>query len=388
MKITAIKNFLVHPYNPQNTPQSGLIGVKNWLLVKVETDEGITGWGEAYTMADRDRNIAQHISELTRYLVGKDPFHIKHFTQMVYNDFAGRRGAFDLFCAMSSIEQALWDIVGKRLDTPVYNLLGGPCRNKIRVYANGWFGGVSTPEELALRAMEIVKAGFTALKFYPFPRPFRLFISKEDEMVAVDKVRAVREAVGPDIDILIDAWRSVAPRHAIQVAKMMEEFNPFWYEEPVPSENLDALAEVRRAIRLPVVTGETLYAKAAFREVLEKRAADILNPDVASCGGILELKEIAAMAEPYYVAVAPHNYNSTTIALAATIQVAAIIPNFLITEYYVNFAEPGNTISVNPFKVEEGYIKLPTTPGLGLEINEEALKKYSYREFPARIFIS
>lgn len=169
---------------------------------------------------------------------------------------------------------------------------------------------------------------------------------------------------------------------------MIEEFHPFWYEEPVPSENLDALAEVRRPIKLPVVTGEALYTKSAFREVLEKRAAHIINLDVANCGGILEFREIAAMAEPYYVAVAPHNYNSTTVALAATIQVAASITNFFITEYFVNFADAGNVITINPLKVEEGYIKIPTAPGLGLEINEDALGKYPFQVFPSRKFRS
>ncbi len=384
MKIRTIERFLVHP----GTPRSGWIGGKNWLLVKVETDQGIPGWGEAYTVADREEAIARHIDELSPYLVGRDPFHIKHFTQMVYNDFAGRRGAMDLFCAVSGIEQALWDIVGKRLSTPVYNLLGGPCRNRIRVYANGWYGGVSTPEELALRAVEVVKTGFTALKFDPFPGPWRLYIGRDSERAAVENVRAVREAVGADIDLLIEVHRRLAPMHAVRVARMIEEFNPFWYEEPVPSENLDALAEVRQAIRLPVVTGEALYTKTAFREVLEKRAADIINPDVANCGGILELKEIAAMAEPHYVAVSPHNYNSTTMALAATLQVAATMPNFLITEYFVNFTESGNAISVKPLRVEGGYIRIPDEPGLGLEIDESALKQYPYRKPSPRKFRS
>jgi galactonate dehydratase len=165
---------------------------------------------------------------------------------------------------------------------------------------------------------------------------------------------------------------------------MLEEFDVFWYEEPVPSENLDVLAEVRHAIDLPVVTGECLYTKFDFRQALEKRAADILNPDVGSCGGILQLKEISAMAEPYYVLISPHNYNSTTMALAATVQVAAVIPNFLIAEYFVSFSEVGNAISMDPLKVEGGYISLPTIPGLGLEINEEALKNYSFQEFPPR----
>jgi len=391
MKITAIKSFLVYPYHIRNPSGEGQrwLHHKYWLLLKVETDEGFTGWGEAYTQSvPREKSIAQHVTNIIPYLIGRNPFHIKHFTQIAYNDFAGRRGGMDFFCAVSGIEHALWDIVGKSLDTPIYNLLGGPCRDRIRVYANGWYSGVNDPEELAQRAVDTVKMGFTALKFDPFLGPWRLFISKNDERAAVQNVQAVREAVGPDIDILVEVHRRLAPMHAIRVARMMEEFDPFWYEEPVPSENLDALARVRQAIKIPVVTGETMYTKAAFREVLEKQAADILNPDVASCGGILELKEIAAMAEPYYVAICPHNYNSTTVGLAATIQAVATIPNFIITEYFVNFHDMGNSISMLPFTLEEGYIKLPTTPGLGLEINEEALNKYPFREFPLPSFRS
>lgn len=385
MKIKDIKSYVICPGAPRKSFLEGG-KTKNWILVKVETDEGITGWGEANTQIDRDGCIVQHIVALSRYLVGRNPFHIKHFTQMVYNDFGGKRGAFELFCAMSGIEIALWDILGKTLATPVYNLLGGPCREGIRVYANGWFEGVRSRDELAQRAVDTVKMGFTALKFYPFPGARRLFISKEEEKAAVENVKAVREAVGPEIDILVDVHRRLAPMHAIRAGRMMEKFNPFWYEEPVSPENLDALLEVKRAIRLPIVTGEALYTKAAFREVLEKRAADILNPDAASCGGILELKEIAAMAEPYYVAISPHNYNSPTAGLAATIQVAATIPNFLITEYFVNFTAVGNAILVNPFKVEQGYIKIPVAPGLGFEIREEILKEFPVQEFPPRKF--
>jgi len=371
MKVTNVQTFLVHP------------GVgKNWLFVKVETDEGIHGWGECYTQADRDRAIEIHVQKLGDYLIGRSPFNIKHFTFMAYHDFAGKRGAMDVYCAISGIEQAMWDIVGKALNTPVYNLLGGACRDKIRVYANGWGG--RTIEERAERAKQLVENGFTAMKFDPFPGPWRTHISRKDEEAAVDCVRAVREAVGPDVDLLIEVHRRLAPIHAIRVAGMMEEFNPFWYEEPVSARNLDALAEVRHAINLPVVTGEELYTKAEFREVFEKSAADILNPDVCNCGGILELKEIAAMAEPYFVVMSPHNYNSTAIGLAATIQACAVMPNFLITEYFVNFTECGNAISVNPIEVENGYIHLPTSPGLGLELDEKALSAFPYREFPKR----
>ena len=380
MKVTGLKTFLVTP----SAKRAGVVGGKNWLFVKVETDEGIEGWGEAYTQLDRDRAIEEHVRELGRYLVGRDPFAIKHFSSIVYDDFSSRRGSMDLYCALSGIEQALWDVVGKKLGAPVYRLLGGPCRGRIRVYANGWYAGSSRPDEYAEKAAETVARGFNAMKFDPFPRPWRSFVAREVEQSAIDVVRAVREAVGPDVDLLIEGHRRLSPMNAIRFARELEQFRPFWYEEPVPAENVPALAEVRERTRVPIVTGETLYTKAAFREVFERRAADIINPDVCNCGGILELKEIAAMAEPYYVAVSPHNYNSTTIALAATVQAAACMPNFLITEYFVNFEETGNEISVDPFTVENGYIDLPDRPGLGLDLDEQALLANPYVEQPPR----
>jgi galactonate dehydratase len=373
MRVTHVKPILVDP-------GSG----KNWLFVKVDTDAGVAGWGECYTQTDRDQSIAAHVQQLGRYLIGRDPFHIKHFTHMAYHDFAGKRGAMDFYSALSGTEQALWDIIGKHLSTPVYNLLGGPCREKIRVYANGWYEGAKTPDVLAKKAAETVARGFTALKFDPFPGPWRTHIDRKTEAAAVENVRAVREAVGPEIDILVEVHRRLAPMHAVRIAHMMEASQPFWFEEPVSARSLDELAACKREIRLPVVTGEELYTKAEFRGVFEKQAADIINPDVCNCGGVLELKEIAAMAEPYLVAVSPHNYNSTTIGLAATLQVAACMPNFLITEYFVNFKERGDAIAVDPFRVEDGYIQLPTGPGLGLDLKEEELTKHPYREFPPR----
>jgi galactonate dehydratase len=380
MRVTDIKTFLVHP----QSHHAGMIGGKNWLFVKVETDEGIAGWGECYTQLDRDKAIEQHVHGIKRYVLESDPFNIKYLTRSVYDDFAGRRGSMDLFSALSGIEQALWDIVGKALGQPVYRLLGGACRAKVRVYANGWYGGAQTPDQYAEMAAATVQRGFTALKFDPFPGPWRLYVDRKVEQTAVTNVRAVREAVGADVDLLIEVHRRLAPMHAIRVSHLMEQFQPFWYEEPVPVTNVGALAEVRRQTSIPVVTGETLYQKSDLYPVLEHRAADILNPDVCSCGGILELKEMAAMAEPYMVVMSPHNYNSTTIGLAATLQVAACIPNFLITEYFVNFAETGNEIADQPFVVENSAIALPSRPGLGIELNEEALRQRPYRELPKR----
>ena len=373
MKVTDVKHFLAHP---------GGRG-KNLCFVKVETDEGLYGWGEAYTQSDRDTQVTAHIDQLKRYLIGRDPRNIKHFMQIAYDDFAGRRSAMDLWCALSGIEQAMWDITGKVAGMPVHMLLGGACRSQIRVYANGWSGSTN-PQTLGERAQEVVEMGFTAMKFDPIPGPWRTYVSKDVENAAIENVEAVRDAVGWDVDILVEMHRRLAPMHARRSAREIERFRPFWYEEPVLAENIDALAAVKRDINLPVVTGEELYTKFEFREVFEKQAADIINPDVCNVGGILELKEIAAMAEPYFVVVSPHNYNSTTLGLAATMQVSAAIPNFLITEYFVNLEEFGKDIAKVPFEVKDSYIQVPTTPGIGIDLDEDRLANYPYQPFPAR----
>ena len=373
MKITAVTPFIVDPgYG------------KNWLFVKVETADGLHGWGECYTQADRDQAIAAHVRQLGRYLTGRDAAQIRHFTHWAYHDFAAKRGAMDLWSAVSGIEQALWDLAGKRLGAPVVDLLGGRCRDRIRVYANGWYSGATTPEAYATKAKATVARGFTALKFDPFPGPWRTHISRAAERQVVDTVHAVREAVGPDVDLLIECHRRLAPMHAVRLARRLETFDPFWYEEPVSSRALGALAECRREIGIPIVTGEELYTRFEFREVFERRAADIINPDVCNVGGIEELREIAAMAEAYHVAVSPHNYNSTTVGLAATLHVSAAIPNFLITEYFVNFEPRGAEIAAQPLRLEDGYLAVPTEPGLGIELREDALARHAYREFPAR----
>lgn len=372
MKVTAVKTFLFDPGS-----------AKHWLFVKVETDAGLHGWGECYTQLDRDQAIEAHVQQLGRYLAGRSPFDIKHFTYMAYTDFATRRGAMDFYSALSGIEHALWDIVGKATGQPVYNLLGGASRRKVRLYANGWGGG-SDPEKVAEQAQAVVAKGFTALKFDPFPGPWRAYIDRKDEDRAVATVAAVREAVGPEVEILVEVHRRLAPMHAIRVAQRMEPYRPFWYEEPVSVRDLDGLAVAKQGINLPVVTGEEAYTKVEFQEIIQRRAADILNPDVCACGGILELREIAAMAEPYHIAVAPHNYNSTTAGLAATLHASAGMTNFLITEYFVNFEEMGNLVNRTPFQVENSFITLPTAPGLGIDLDEDELARHPYRERPLR----
>ena len=374
MKITNVTCFTVHPG-----------WRKNWIYVKVETDAGITGWGECYSQYDRDPAVVAHVGELKRYLIGRDPFHIKHFTQIAFEDYGQRRGSLELFCAISGLEAAMWDIVGKACQQPVYNLLGGPVKTKLRVYANGWYYKMTSPDDYARAAEKVIKEyGFTAIKFDPISGPWRTHPPQEIERKAVATVKAVRDAVGDDVDLLIEVHRRLAPMHAIRLAHAIEEYRPYWFEEPCMWENIDALAEIRAAINIPTVTGEAIYTKQGFRPVIEARAADILNPDVASVGGILELKEIAAMAEPAFIAMSPHNYNSTVLGLAATVQAAATMPNFIITEYFVPFVELGDEVSPNQLKPKNGYIELPTGPGLGVDVREEVLLKYPGKPFPTR----
>jgi galactonate dehydratase len=298
----------------------------------------------------------------------------------MYLDYALRRPAMDFWSALSALEHALWDIVGKACGQPVYNLLGGPCRDRIRVYANGWSEGAKSPDELARAADKVIARGFTALKFDPFSNPWRTHIGRTEEALAVERVKAVREAVGPKVEILVEVHRRLAPNEAIRMAHKLEPFEPFWYEEPIDATDIDGLAEVRSRTTLPVVTGEALYSKEQFAEVFARRAADILNPDVCNCGGILALKEIASAAEPWHVTVAPHNYNSTTVGLACTLQVSACIPNFLITEYFVNFEAAGQELARQPFEVKDSYIAIPTAPGLGIELDEAWLARHPLQE--------
>jgi galactonate dehydratase len=359
-------------------------GVKTWVVqptrgkvcvfLKVDTDKGIHGWGEAYALTGREHALERMVQDLGQYLVGRDPFAIKHFTHVLWRDVSIKRGGFDFYCALSGLELALWDIVGKALGTPAYNLLGGACRGSIRVY-----GQPSGEGSLAERAQRTVEAGYTALKFDPFPGPWQMIVDREVEDTAVERVRTVREAVGPKVDVLIEVHRRLAPMHAISVARQIEQYRPFWYEEPTPAENLDATVDVRRKINIPVVVGEALYTKAEFRHAFEKQAADIINPDVCNVGGLLELKEIGAMAEPYCVAVAPHGNNSTTVGLAASLHGSAVMPNFLIMEYPISWESTGNEIAKEPLRVVNGAIALPEGPGLGIELDEAALERFPYK---------
>lgn len=373
MKVTDVRHYAV---------DAG--GNKNWVFVKVETDTGIHGWGEAYTFVERHKSIQLYVEALARHLEGRNPLHIKNFLVSAYVDFGGRRPSMDLLSARSAVEQALWDIAGKSFDQPVYNLLGGPVRESVRVYANGWSGGAKSPSDLARQAEETLKLGFDALKFDPFPALWRDSLSPEEESLAVARVAAVREAVGARTDILIEAHRRFDPMTATRMEAKLSKYDPFWYEEPVDVENLSALVEVRNASSTPIVTGETLYTKDEFVPVLMSRAADILNPDVGACG-IVELLEIGSMADAHRVRMAPHDFNSVTLGLASTIQVAACLPNFLIAEYFVNAVEGSDAISLGRFPVKDGRIALPQGAGLGIDLDEDAVRARTATEARGRL---
>ncbi len=359
MKITGIETHYV------------VAGSRPWVFVKMLTDEGIHGWGEI-TLEGKEHAVIAAVGDLARYLVGKDPARIEQLWHEMY------RGAFwvggpVLNSAISGVDHAMWDIKGKTLGAPVYELLGGKCRDRIRAYANGWFRRGMSAEATAARAAEVAAMGYTAIKWDPFARA-GLFIDTETADAAVANVRAVREAVGSKVDLCIEVHGRLSPANAIRIGKRLEEFTPFFYEEPIPPENLDALALVARAVHIPVATGERLFTKWGFRDLFEKQAAAVIQPDICHAGGILELKKIAAMAETYYIGFAPHNPNGP-ICTAASIQVDACTPNFLIQEFVISDEPLRSQLQQEPLRIVDGYFEIPNRPGLGVEINEEYLDR-------------
>jgi galactonate dehydratase len=318
-------------------------------------------------------------------MIGRSAFSIRHTAQVIFDDFAMRRTSLDLLSAWSAIEIAMWDIVAKHADLPLYNLLGGASRERVKVYANGWSNGQETIEQNLQRALNVKQMGFTGLKWDPFPGPWRSFIHREDEDHVVRYVKAMRETLGPDFTLLIEVHRRLAPMHAIRIGKRIAEFDVGWYEEPCLCDNIELVAEVRRALPgVPIVTGEAIYSKEGFAQALAARAADIINPDICNCGGISAMLDIAAMAQPQAVAVAPHNYNSTLVGLAATVQLAALIPNFWIAEFFVNLQSACDEVATRNLIVKDSFVELPTTPGHGVDLDVEKLRAHPYRDMGAR----
>lgn len=333
-----------------------------WVFLKVYTDTDLVGYGEPI-VEGRAKTVMQAVEELGSYLIGQDPRRIEHHWQAMYRG-AFYRGGPVLCSAISGVEQALWDLLGKSLGVPVYQLLGGACRDRIRMYCGA---GGNTPEQAADSVRAARERGFTAVKTTPWEKVRPIDTPRVVEH-AVEIIAAMRQAAGPDMDIAVDGHGRLSPAMAIRLARALEPYHLLFFEEPCLPENVDTMVTVARSTTIPIATGERLFTKWGFREVLEKQAAAVLQPDLCHAGGIFECKKIAAMAETYYATVAPHNPLGP-IALAACLQLDACTPNFLIQEH----ATLGEGYLKEPFVVRDGYIDLPTKPGLGIELDDEAV---------------
>ena len=343
---------------------------RNYVFVKVETDEGITGWGEATA---GPLAVATMVDEFGEVLIGQDPGRIEQHWQTLYHHFHVRGGVVQL-SAISGIEIALWDIKGQALGVPVYELLGGKMREKIWCYGR-WDG--LTPELAVENALRHTDEGLTALKGDPFDHR-GLFIPIEAERIAIKKLEAVREAVGDDVELLVEVHGRLAPADAIRIGNAMEPYRPFVYEEPVPPQNLDALARVAEAVNIPLATGERHLTKWDYTDLLSRQIVKMIQPDIVQAGGILELKKIAAMAEAHYVGFQPHNPYGPFCTIAS-IHVDACTPNFMIQEGGIHPWFQDATIGDFP-QQKDGYLPLPTEPGLGVAMNEEWLAANPWRK--------
>ncbi|MDP6055576.1 MAG: mandelate racemase/muconate lactonizing enzyme family protein [Dehalococcoidia bacterium] len=343
---------------------------RNWLLVKLNTDDpNIYGIGDASPMKNDDLVKDMVKAMVEKHLVGKDPLESEvHWTNL-YQDFPSRGGRI-ASTALSGIDIALWDLKGKILGQPVWKLLGGAHRKSIRVYANGWYTNPGTPDQNAEEAKVVAGMGYTALKFDPFGQHNYYKLSLEEAQLAEDRVAAVREAVGPYVDILVEAHAKFNVMNAIQIGQRLEEYRPLFYEEPVSQERVSELLEVRNKVNIPIATGERLYTKFPFAEIVDRHAVDVLQPDIANAGGITELKKIAIIAEAKHITMAPHNVCSPVGAMAEMHLDASII-NFEIQEYHAEFyTEHYFTVLDGFIRQKDGYVELHDAPGLGLDFNE------------------
>ena len=391
MKIVDFRPYVIQTPRPHR-------GGRYWVFVKLRTDNSIEGIGEAYKVPFHPLTVAKMIEDVCEtYVVGEDPFQIERLWRAIYygegyeSHDHHQHPDHTVLGILSAIEMACWDIVGKALDQPVYNLLGGKYNARLRSYTYLWPApddasrqSPHTNAEAASRsAAAHVAEGFTALKFDPLidvmgnedPREPPLDRLENAEWV----VRAVRETVGNKADILIGTHGQSTTSGTIRFAKRIEKYDPLWFEEPVPPENRDEMARVARATSIPVASGERLSTKFEFRELLEKQAAAILQMALGRVGGILEARKIAGMAEAYYAQIAPHLYCGP-IEAAANIQVDTCSPNFLIQESIGRFDGFHANILEKPIQWEDGYIVPPTEPGLGVVLNEQCAKEHEYRE--------
>ena len=368
MKVTDVKTFVVDCFRT------------NWVFVKVYTDEGISGVGEA-TLEYKEKALLGAVEHIKEYLVGKDPRNIESHWHMTYRD-AYWRGGPVLMSALSAVEMALWDILGKSLNVPVYQLLGGKVHDKVRIYVNGWFAGAKEPEQFGEKARIAIERGVTAMKWDPFGKNY-LEISNAELDKALRCIAAVREAVGGRADLLIEGHGRFNIPTAIRIAKELEQFSPMFFEEPVPPDNLDALKAVRDKSPVAISAGERLYTRWDYRKLFDLNAADYIQPDISHAGGIMELKKIAAEAECRYIPFAPHK-PSGPVANAATLQLAACCPNFSILEIMYSDVEWRKDVTDEALEYADGMIAIPDKPGLGIEIDEEACLQHPYQPHTLR----
>ncbi|MDX2030184.1 MAG: mandelate racemase/muconate lactonizing enzyme family protein [Blastocatellia bacterium] len=359
---------------------TGIRGYGPWLFVRVETAEGIVGWGEG-TNFPGVQPIATAVKNLRQAVIGESAWDIEKlwnrmYRYMYYNGMGGI-----VLAAISGIDTALYDIVGKKLGVPVYQLLGGQVHEKLRIYANGWIEGIPrTPEAFAARTKELVAKGYTGCKFDPFSvSPMNREVTQPDLRSAVAQVRAIREAGGPDYDIAIDVHGRWSTKSTLEIIRALEPYRLFFYEEAVPPENIAAMAEVQRNVAVPLATGERIFGRHGFRELLERQAVRIIQPDLARTGGVTEFRKIASMADTYYIPVAPHNPNGP-ICTIASMHACFAIPNFLILEFFEPDEPVYKEIVAGGLRGDKGSLYPITAPGLGINITDDFLRKYKFDE--------
>ena len=363
MKITRFETFLANA------------GLRNYLFIRLHTDAGISGVGEA-TLEWQEKTVQTLCHEWVEgRVLGRDPFDVEALVGGMVRD--QYQGGSTVMTAISGVEIALWDIIGKACGQPVYRLLGGRCHERIATYANGWYGGAQAPAEYAERARDAAARGYQALKFDPFGVAWK-DLSAEESEAAIERVAAVREAVGRDVGLMIEFHGRLSAGAATAMIRELARFDPVWCEEPVAPECLDLLAEVKRHARSPIAAGERLYTLADFYRLASLRAADIVQMDIAHCGGLSAAKKIAAIAAMQDMRVAPH-CSIGPVALAAALHFDVSTPNFMVQEAFAEFDVPWRNELVGGWNpIREGELHLGDAPGLGLELNEAALAEHPY----------
>ncbi len=350
----------------------------NWLFVRIETDQpGLYGWGEA-SLHGSTRSVETAIHEMAADLIGRDPSGVEAHWYRLYHGWRWRGGAI-LMTALAGLDGALWDIEGKRLGVPLCRLLGGPLRDRLRVYASHWLTGARTPDDAARGAEEAVRRGYTAFKW----SPVRGTDLAENESRAMERGRslmaAARDAAGQDVDIAIECGESFTHRTAVRFGHLLAPYRPLWFEEPIGFENARAMAQLKRELPVPIACGERLLARWEFRELLETGAVDVYQPDAMHAGGITEWRKIASFADTYYRPIAPH-VPGGPIMYAMSVHLAASIPNFLILEDMEDDRALRDEIcSTEPFRRADGAVTVPTAPGLGVDLDIGRIEARPFR---------